>query len=191
MYTASEAAEIERARAKNETRRRRVEQEPAKRQLADRVYAVFEEQGGPVSHTRVSVALPDAGPSAVRTAVTTARACWRQTYGDSAVMPDANTVLSAVRTLLLEQPGSTDEQILATLRDRMPLVTIWQVKRAATRVRNPERAAARHQYGAGYPIWDATRRAYVFLASGKIASRSEVRVIGEHLPNGKRHRRSV
>ena len=65
--------------------------------------------------------------------------------------------------------NATDEhaqlQIHEALLPQLPGLTFKQVRRAAARVRDPQRAVT--TYGQEIPVWEASQRAYVFPSTGE------------------------
>lgn len=134
----------------------------ARSALTERVYAIFEQRGGPISHTEVNKALKDAGYDAVRQAITLARARWREEHNDARPMP--LQVLDAVRSLWEQSGTLSAPKTLEKLKVSMPGVTFEQVRRATARLRDPQAALA--SYGQEKPTWDDEQRRYVYPAAG-------------------------
>ena len=129
------------------------------------MYEVFEQHGKPVNHTTVAAALGESHQSAVRSALTIARERWREQHPDA--MPSSKEALAAVKGLM-QQRGSmyfSNKNIHEALLPQLPGLTFGQVRRAAARVRDPQRAVT--TYGQEIPVWEASQRAYVFPSTGE------------------------
>ena len=82
-------------------------------------------------------------------------------------MPSSKEALAAVKGLT-QQRGYmylSDKKIHEALLPQLPGLTFKQVRRAAARVRDPQRAVT--TYGQEIPVWEASQRAYVFPSTGE------------------------
>ena len=121
--------------------------------------------GKPVDHTTIAAVLGESHQSAVRSALTIARERWREQHPDA--MPSSKEALAAVKGLT-QQRGFmylTNKNIHEALLPQLPGLTFGQVRRAAARVRDPQRAVT--TYGQEIPVWEASQRAYVFPSTGE------------------------
>ena len=130
------------------------------------MYEVFEQHGKPVDHTTVAAALGESHQSAVRSALTIARERWREQHPDA--MPSSKEALAAVKGLMQQRGSmyfSNKNYIHEALLPQLPGLTFKQVRRAAARVRDPQRAVTTN--GQEIPVWEASQRAYVFPSTGE------------------------
>ena len=83
-------------------------------------------------------------------------------------MPSSKEALAAVKGLM-QQRGSmyfSNKNIHEALLPQLPGLAFKQVRRAAARVRDPQRAVT-PTYGQEIPVWEASQRAYVFPSTGE------------------------
>ena len=83
-------------------------------------------------------------------------------------MPSSKEALAAVKGLMQQRGSmyfSNKNYIHEALLPQLPGLTFKQVRRAAARVRDPQRAVT--TYGQEIPVWEASQRAYVFPSTGE------------------------